>query len=278
LRFWTQTRVNFSAINLRKRTSQTGFTLVELLVVIAIIGLLVAILLPAVQVARAAARRIYCASNQRQIGIALHHYHNSHREFPIGCIEPRAYNRRGRQLAWSIHLLPYLEQKTIYDMIDLSKPYNHSDNLRAGSHILPVFLCPDHIRDTYEVGGRAVCDYGGIFGEAIVGKNDPPTGTMLYDKAVSIQEVTDGTTHTIIVSEDCNSSDMQWINGNNVFEQGYPINEAPPGENEICSQHMGGGAYALFCDGSVRFLVKTIDSRVLAALCTRNQGELYRLD
>ncbi len=257
------------AISKRRLCSNGGFTLIELLVVISVIGLLTGLLLPAVMAARGAARKAQCASNLHQLGIALHQYHKSHREFPIGCIEPRCYNRRGRQLAWSIHLLPFLEQTAVYDMVDLKKPYYHSANKSAAANLLPIFLCPSHTRDDYYEAGRAVCDYGGIFGERLLSNNSPPNGTMLYDQPISLREIVDGATHTIILSEDCKSQDMQWINGQNIFEQMYPINKAPAGENEISSMHLGGGAHALNCDGAVRFLSESIDLNVLAAIITR---------
>src|SRR4029079_8368919 len=86
-----------------------GFTLVELLVVIGIIGLLTAILLPAIQASREASRRAVCKSNLRQIGVALNAYYTAHRHFPIGCVEWRSSaNPQARQLAWSAYLLPFI--------------------------------------------------------------------------------------------------------------------------------------------------------------------------
>src|SRR5262245_18858252 len=102
------------------RSEGEGFTLIELLVVIAIIGALIALLLPAVQAAREAARRITCAANLRQVGIALHGYHDAMATFPPGGWEWRPPgNRVRRQLAWSALILPYLEQKPLYDALNL---------------------------------------------------------------------------------------------------------------------------------------------------------------
>ena len=96
-----------------------GFSLVELLVVLAIVGMLIALLLPAVQSARESARTIHCRSNLRQIGIALNIYHTSQRAFPPGGIEWRPPgNTTKRQLAWSAFLLPYLEEMPLYEACD----------------------------------------------------------------------------------------------------------------------------------------------------------------
>lgn len=251
-----------------------GFTLVELLVVIAVIGVLIGMLLPAVQMVRSAARRTSCANNLRQIGIALHSYHSAHEQFPTGGIEWRGGNDPARrQLAWSAFLLPYLEQQSVYDRLDLSTPFDSSENAVAAAALLPVYVCPDSDRGLKLSQGRGPIDYGGIFGERISSRNWPPKGVMLYDQAVAIRDVTDGTSHTLIVAEDSSWPDGQWINGRNIFDQAFAINQAPAFENDIRSQHPQ-GANATFCDGSVRFLPEQMELYVLAAICTRAGGEL----
>jgi hypothetical protein len=95
---------------------------------------------------------------------------------------------------------------------------------------------------------------------------------MLYDRAIRLEHIKDGASRTLIVAEDSAWPDGQWINGRNLFDQAFPINRAPPFENDIRSNHPG-GAHATLADGSARFLNETIDLRVLAALCTRAGGE-----
>jgi prepilin-type N-terminal cleavage/methylation domain-containing protein/prepilin-type processing-associated H-X9-DG protein len=260
--------------NTDSRGGPLGFTLVELLVVITIVGLLIAMLLPAIQSAREAARRTACANNLRQIGTGLLQYHDAFGTFPTGCVDHRSFVDEGRQLAWSALLLPYVEQKSVYSMIDLGQAFDSPANAKGAAEVLSVYVCPSNPRDSMLVEGRAACDYGGIYGERLVSNPVFPNGTMLYSDPVSIRDVTDGTSTTLIVAEDGQSEDMQWINGLNVFEQSYAINHAPPGENEIRSRHSGGGAHGVFCDGSVRFLLETMEIRVLAAICTRAQGEV----
>jgi len=260
--------------NLSLRRCRLGFSLIELLVVIGIIGLLVALLLPAIQSARESARRTACANNLRQIGVGLLHYHESLETFPTGCVDHRSFVDGGRQLAWSALLLPFIEQKSVYDMLDLSQGFDSPANAKGAAQVLSVYVCPSNPRDSMLVDGRAACDYGGIYGERLVSNPVFPNGTMLYSDPVCIRDITDGTSTTLIVAEDGQSEDMQWINGLNVFEQSYAINHAPLGENEIRSMHSGGGAHGVFCDGSVRYLLETIDVHVLAAICTRAQGEI----
>ena len=105
------------------RNSWRAFTLVELLVVIAIIGILIALLLPAVQAAREAARRIQCSNNLKQFGLALHNYHDAHRTFPGGyhslCGNEHIYRHGGLV----IHLLPYMEAQALYDTIDFTDQF-----------------------------------------------------------------------------------------------------------------------------------------------------------
>lgn len=259
---------------------RAAFTLVELLVVIAVLGVLVALLLPAVQAARAAARRMSCGNNLHQIGVGLLGYHGSFGCFPPGGIEPRGpahIDTWSRQHAWSAILLPFVEQKQVYDMIDFSRPSYAPENAEAAARVLSIYLCPDVPRDAFVRNGSAVCDYGGIYGERITGPNSPPKGVMLYNDAVSLSDITDGASHTLIISEDSDWGDMQWINGRNVFDQAYGINARPtperPMENEIRSRHPG-GANGLMCDGAVRFLDDGMDLAALAAICTRAGGEV----
>ena len=261
-----------------KFSRHQGFTLVELLVVIAIVGILIGILLPAVQAVREAAQRTQCANNLRQIGLALHSHHAVMQEFPIGTVDRRPFSFLNadltkRNLAWSAYLLPYLEQQNVANQLDLTQAFDAADNQLAASTVLSVYLCPSTIRETDQPEGRGGCDYGGIFGERINSPNNPAKGTMLIDKVVRILDITDGTSNTLIVAEDSRSPDAQWINGRNIFDQAFPINDPAASENEIRSEHPQ-GANGVFCDGSVRFLNEAMADETLAAICTRALGEV----
>jgi prepilin-type processing-associated H-X9-DG protein len=257
------------------------------LVVIAIVGLLVALIVPAVQASRESARRSQCASNLRQIGIGLLAYHDARRGFPPGCIEPNS-----RRLAWTLFLLPYLEEKATYDVYDQQSTYYAAANHRATSVIVPAYLCPSTLRlskfredarsgdvnknGLYDPGDdMAMTDYGGMFGWASF-----PTyanGVMLYDESISLRQVTDGSAHTIVVAEDTGrgtSMNGPWADGENIFDAGLAINQLQ--NNEIWSDHPD-GAQVLLCDGSVQFLSESLDLSVLAALCTRAGGDVQQV-
>jgi len=258
----------------RREPPRIAFTLVELLVVIAIIGMLVSLLLPAVNRARAAARRTHCQNNLRQIGIGLQSHHAAQGSFPMGGIEWRPIeSSKNRQLAWSAFLLPYIEEQALFDSLDLTTAFDSLENAAGAAKTLSVYICPSSLRGERLVEGRGPCDYGGIYGERITSPNNPPKGTMLYDIQISTAHIQDGISNTLIVAEDSRFDDGQWINGRNIFDQAFAINLAPDWENDIRSEHSG-GAFATRADGSVSFLDESLALNVLAALCTRAGHEV----
>ena len=261
---------------MRTNPHHKAFTLVELLVSIAIIGVLVSMLLPAVQFVRESSRQTQCKNNQHQIGLALQAYHNSYRSLPIGCLEWRSWrSRSGKNFAWSAFLLPFVEQQSVYDSVDFDYAFDHPKNREAAAVEIEVFLCPTVDR---RGGQRGEISYGGLFGERLV-DNRSDDGVFLYDRIIKFRDCIDGLSTTIATGEDVLGPDSEWINGGNVFVQSHPINDRNVwvGDNEIRSLHPG-GAMILMLDGSTHLINQSIDTQVLGQLITRDRQEVISGD
>ena len=185
-----------------------GFTLVELLVVIAIIGLLIAILLPAVQMAREAARRMSCRNNLRQLGLAMQEYHDTHNKFPPGVIDLDNDFRNGRHSGFTL-LLPFLEQQNLHHAYDFNVPWNAGPNQALAHTRLSVLLCPSSGSDVPQHGGvsGAATDYAFSKGPLAYLCRQPvqPRGMFAINDKVRMADITDGTSHTFAAGEAASS-------------------------------------------------------------------------
>ena len=289
-----------------------GFTLVELLVVIAIIGILIGMLLPAVQAVRAAARRISCTNNVRQIGLALHNYHSANSEFPEGVSLDRADSPNGNY-GWATFTLPFIEQGNLFDQIDtLDSTQPPSSDLNQGGAIVPGFVCPSSVLPERSDQGFAKCNYLG--NQGVGNSRTVDDGGVLDSNLVfAIRDISDGTSNTIIIGE-ADGSPVQesagndnsfpiWIgtptfNGdfqhgqarrsllrrgsvdgfNNAHNNGIAGDFAP---ETFSSRHTGGAIFGL-CDGSVQFISDTIETGTnddqpdgtFVQLIVRNDGQV----
>jgi prepilin-type N-terminal cleavage/methylation domain-containing protein len=142
--------------------ARRGFTLVELLVVIAIIGILVALLLPAVQAARESSRRSSCGNNLKQLGTAIHNYHDTYKNFPINYSGNNQYNATATGRSWMIGILPFMEQKTLHDQVRFDLQLGQADasgalpNTDVSKTVIATFLCPsDGANGNGSLGSRA---------------------------------------------------------------------------------------------------------------------------
>lgn len=200
------------------RKSRSAFTLVELLVVIAIIGILVGLLLPAVQAAREAARRMSCSNNLKQLGLALHNYHDTHKTFPLGGINPNlTLEFSNPRLTWAMPLYPFLEAGNITNLYDFRYPYYDQINCGTptspGNMQVPSFYCPSDggARTRISPGGGTLLRYNtrGNYAAFLGNINKGSSRTLAVGHLehafgyypVTFGSVPDGTSNTLALGE-----------------------------------------------------------------------------
>lgn len=262
---------------LATKGGRCAFTLVELLVALAVIGILIGLLIPAVQSVRSAARKAACQNQMHQMGVALLNYHAAYKRFPYGSLEAGEHS-------WCSEILPFMELHSVYMDIDFNARWDSPRNQPISDTNIPTFVCPASM---LRFDGKT--DYGGIIGSVLSGL--PPgnasqqafgSGVLIrltprQPSPVRIPLIVDGTSHTMMVGEAVDrprSASGSWANGFNVFshDNGYVNSRASSGE--LQSWHSV-GANAVFADGSVHLLNNTIDLFVLGAISTRNGREQF---
>lgn len=292
-----------------KSIKRPAFTLVELLVVIAIVGILVGLLLPAVQAVREAARRTQCGNQLHQQVIAMHHYHDTQRKFPPGFEWPD-------RTMWSARLLPFLEQQNLYDTLQFGTAWNLGTNAAACASPLPVFQCPSQPlpppQDFEGIPNRQACTYLGSATGTLVRESGPSPivgepnrdGMLFQNSQTKFSDVLDGASQTILLGEAIFSLEVtgidpvgnfqavdHWylgstdqLNGINASEcigsTAVPLNLFRQKDlddieaKELCfsSFHPQGVQFA-FVDGHIEFINETAALDVMKARGTRGGKE-----
>ncbi|MFO0922960.1 MAG: DUF1559 domain-containing protein [Pirellulales bacterium] len=273
-----------------------GFTLVELLVVIAIIGILVGLLLPAVQMAREAARRTQCFNNLKQIGLAIHNYESAFRRIPAGWISPDRSGEPG--WGWSVALLPYLEQNSVYNQINQLVAIEDDIHEPVRKYVIPTFICPSDIGDhlfgigegdghhghSHALSGIDSGDilfmiskgnYSGCFGTAEIEENPYlADGVFFGNSVIKFQHITDGLSNTFAVGE--RSSRLGGTIWHGVIPEAAEAEgrivgaadhtpNSPVGHFEDFSSYHTMGAHFVMGDGSTRMVADSIDVTVYQA-------------
>jgi prepilin-type N-terminal cleavage/methylation domain-containing protein/prepilin-type processing-associated H-X9-DG protein len=266
-----------------------GFTLIELLVSIAIVGILAALLIPAVQSSREAARRTVCKNQLRQLGLALHMYHDAHRCFPPGSYVMGPSFPMQSGWGWGAMALPYIEQSAIYAKIDFGLQTGVGDNLALIATPIAFFRCPSEVGPDF----ISCAPIGDPPFQLASGNYCGSEGVLSSMSAVRIAQITDGTSQTLMLGERLvqpgGPSGLPFTSawcGQVAFPDEYDLRSVPyllPAANHpingsftdpLCfgSRHPQGANFVL-ADGSALFLNDGMDSTVFMALGTPDGGE-----
>jgi len=294
-------------VSLKKHTSRQspvrnrrGFTLIELLVVIAVIAILIALLLPAVQQARAAARRMHCRNNLKQIGLAFHNFHDAFGNFPTAGDNGQSPTYAGSSATtvetygWPYHILPQMDQTSLWEIGKTQKG-------RLKQSPIPSYYCPAR-RTPRLYQGLSKSDYAANLGaKNFGGPTSPGAVSKTRSTPVRFRNITDGASNTLMVgearvhlaymdgdkpaspayssdNEDCytaGSDDDVLRRGNaspalDIRDTDIPGNQC---HWRFGSSHAG-GMQGVLCDGSVRMFSYNINATVFRDICVRNDGHL----
>lgn len=278
-----------------------AFTLVELLVVIAIIGVLVAMMIPAMQAGREAGRRTFCQHNAGRLLLALQSYEDAFESLPAGVENadgPIRSESTGMHRGWLIGLLPYLDEQTAFMQIDRSKSVYDPANERVRGYWPRGFVCPS---ESIDVEGAS--NYAGCHHDAETPINADNNGVLFLNSRIRREDITDGVAHTFFLGEKrIDTRDLGWMSGTRATLRNTGLRPNDPASDPVsrqfepsidgkegdalqsallyvggfASQHSG-GLHMGFGDASAQFLSDTIDPILWRRLANRADGNLVNV-
>jgi len=285
------------------RDAHTGFTLVELLVVIAIIGVFVALLLPAVQAAREAARRSSCLNNISQLALAVHNYEFAVENLPAGTINPDGPIRSepiGQHVSWLVQILPYVEMRNVYYAFDQQAGAYAPANSAIRAVPVSLFMCPSYPgSELNEDKDAAVSTYAGCHHDSEAPIDVDNNGLLFLNSSVRYTDIRDGSSQTLLLGEIWpetldfmadqrrRTDSLGWVSGTrSTLRNTSRLNERPPRRGDVQVDVAGpldvggfgsahpGGVLISTADGSCRMIMDDTDPEVLRQLGNRADGTL----
>jgi prepilin-type processing-associated H-X9-DG protein len=271
-------------------------------VVIAIIGVLVALLLPAIQAARGAARRVSCLNNVTQLGVALHNYEFHFESLPAGVTNddgPIRSEPQGNHTSWIVRVLPYMEQNNLWRRFDQAAGAYAAANAEVRTTPVQGLRCPsDPQFELNQAETAAPSSYAGCHHDIEAPIDDDNHGLLFLNSAIRFADMYDGSSQTLLVGETITRlDDLGWVSGTRAtlrntgsieeprrfvpLDQSSDQNEVEPAVDSLHvggfgSYHSGGVFNVAFADGSARMISQGIDRDVLRRLGHRADGEIIK--
>lgn len=267
---------------LPRHVAACGFTLVELLAVMTIFAILVSLSLPAITAARESARRMTCQSNLHRQSIAMQAYYDAQGHLPAGVtndVGPVTNDPNGVDRSWTVELLPYLDESTIFNHVDLNRSVYDPANQAARAIKIRTLVCPS---SSHQNTTPPLSHYAGVHHDVEAPIDADNHGVLFLNSQITREDISDGEGYTLLIGEKRvaeSAMDLGWMSGTpaTLRNSGTPINRTAISQNLAVGgfgSHHIAGANFLFVDGEVRFLSQDLDQQILQQLGHRADGQL----